>query len=208
MIGSPPARGWVKPVTLRGYGVTLRPLTQADLPELFAVTPPDTFRWYSVPPPVTSVEAFAAHMLGLINDPARLPFAVVLDDGSGGRLVGSTSFMDIRPEHRGLEVGFTWYTPACRGSRVNPACKRLLLEHAIETLKAVRVQIKTDVRNKHSQAAIEKLGATYEGVLRASFIQPDGHIRDTVYYSVLPSEWPRVKAGLDARLREPASTGS
>jgi RimJ/RimL family protein N-acetyltransferase len=207
MISDPaPRGGWVKPVTLRGHGVTLRPLTQGDLPALFAVTPPDTFRWYSVPPPVTSAEAFAAHLLGLINDPTRFPFAVVLDEGD--RLVGSTSFMDIRPEHRGLEVGFTWYTPACRGTRVNPACKRLLLGHAIETLGAVRVQIKTDRRNLHSQAAIEKLGATYEGVLRASFIQPDGHLRDTVYYSVLPGEWPRVKAGLDARLREPAARGS
>jgi RimJ/RimL family protein N-acetyltransferase len=203
-VGLSPRRDWVKPVTLRGYGVTLRPLTETDLPALFAVTPPDTFRWYSVAPPVTSAEAFAAHMRALISDPTRLPFAVVLDEGD--RVVGSTSLMDIKPEHRGLEVGFTWYTPAVRGTRVNPACKRLLLGHAIETLGAVRVQIKTDVRNRQSQAAIEKLGATYEGVLRASFIQPDGHIRDTVYYSVLPSEWPRVKAGLEARLRDPAAS--
>jgi RimJ/RimL family protein N-acetyltransferase len=176
----------------------LRPLAAEDLAPLFAMTPADTFRFYSVPPPMTSLDAFAAHMRGLIADPTRLQFAVELDEGS--RIVGSTSYMDIRPEHRGLEVGFTWYSPDQRGSWVNPACKRLLIGHAIEALGAVRVQIKTDVRNKHSQAAIEKLGATYEGVLRASFIQPDGHVRDTVYYSVLPSEWPRVRAGLDARL--------
>lgn len=192
---------WIGRPVLSGYGVTLRPLVAEDLAGLFAVTPPETFRHYSVPPRMESAAAFAASMTGLLNDPTRAIFAVVLD--VTGEVVGCTSFMEIHPQHRGLEIGYTWYAPSHRGTRVNPACKRLMIGHAIETLGAVRVQIKTGRTNLHSQRAIEKLGATYEGVLRANFVRPDGTLRDTVYYSVLPSEWPRVRAGLDARLSEP-----
>jgi N-acetyltransferase len=194
------ARDWVgRPLpTLSGHGVTLRPLVEADLAGLFAVTPPETFRHYSVPPRMESAQAFTASMLALLNDPTRAIFAVVLE--STGAVIGSTSYLEIYPQRRGLEIGYTWYAPEHRGTRVNPACKRLMIAHAIDTLGAVRVQIKTGRTNLHSQRAIEKLGATYEGVLRANFIRPDGVLRDTVYYSVLPSEWPKVRAGLDARL--------
>jgi len=197
--GEAVVRSWAKPVKLTGHGITLRPLMPADLPGLYAVTPADTFRFYSISPRMASVEAFVTDVTALIGDPSRVLFAVVLEET--GQIVGSTSYLEIRPEHRGLEIGYTWYVPAHRGTRVNPACKRLLIGHAIETLGAVRVQIKTGRANLHSQRAIEKLGATYEGVLRANFIRPDGELRDTVYYSILPSEWPKVKAGLDARLQ-------
>jgi N-acetyltransferase len=194
------ARDWVgRPLpTLSGHGVILRPLAGSDLEGLFAVTPSETFRHYSVPPRMESVQAFVASMTTLLNDPTRAIFAVVLEET--GRVIGSTSYLEIYPQHRGLEIGYTWYAPEHRGTRVNPACKLLMIAHAIDTLGAVRVQIKTGRTNLHSQRAIEKLGATYEGVLRANFIRPDGVIRDTVYYSVLPSEWPKVRAGLEARL--------
>ncbi|HEY2737467.1 MAG TPA: GNAT family protein, partial [Thermoanaerobaculia bacterium] len=101
----------------------------------------------------------------------------------------------------GLEIGRTWIAPAHQGSKVNPESKYLLLRHAFEELGAARVQFKTDLNNLHSQRAIEKLGATREGVLRSYQMRSNGVLRDTVIYSVLRHEWPQVKAGLVARLR-------
>jgi RimJ/RimL family protein N-acetyltransferase len=115
-------------------------------------------------------------------------------------MVGSTSYMDIDPPNRCVEIGATWYAPSHRGTRINPECKLLLLGHAFETLSCVRVTLKCDSRNLHSQAAIAKLGATREGVLRKHRIQPDGYVRDTVYFSVIAEEWPQVRQSLLDRL--------
>ena len=117
-----------------------------------------------------------------------------------GSVLGMSCYLDIRSDHRALEIGMTWYIEAVRGTRVNPECKLLLLGHAFEDLGAVRVTLKTDLRNEHSQAAIAKLGAVKEGVLRKHGIQPNGYVRDTVFYSVLDEEWPKVREGLLARL--------
>ena len=111
-----------------------------------------------------------------------------------------TTYLDIRPEHRGLEIGMTWYAPSARGTKVNPEAKLLLLEHAFERLDAIRVQLKTDQRNVQSQRAIAKLGAVYEGTLRNHMIFESGYIRNTVMYSITPEEWPSVKQGLLDRL--------
>jgi RimJ/RimL family protein N-acetyltransferase len=128
----------------------------------------------------------------------RLPFAIVLRET--GQPVGSTSYFDIRPAHRGLEIGYTWYAQAYQGTHINPENKYLLLRHAFETLGAVRVQLKTDKRNLRSQHAIAKLGAKLEGTLRKHTILENGYIRDTVMFSITDDEWPEVKAGLEARL--------
>ncbi len=116
------------------------------------------------------------------------------------RVVGMTRLFDISPQHRGAEIGSTWYHPDYWAGKTNPECKFLLLCHAFETCDLIRVQLKTDFRNKRSQAAIAKLGAKHEGVLRNHMILPDGRFRDSVYFSILPDEWPGVKAGLEARL--------
>ena len=116
------------------------------------------------------------------------------------KLVGSTGFMDILPEHRILEIGSTWYIPDLWGTAVNPESKFLMLRYAFETLGAIRVQIKTDSINKHSQGAIKKLGATFEGKLRNHRIRWDGTIRDTMMYSIIDKEWPVVKANLQKRI--------
>jgi ribosomal-protein-alanine N-acetyltransferase len=108
--------------------------------------------------------------------------------------------LDIRPEHRGLEIGFTWIGKPYHGTQVNPECKYLLLRHAFDDQQAIRVQLKTDLRNLQSQRAIEKLGAVREGVLRKQMIRPDGYLRDTVMYSVTAEEWPGVRARLEERL--------
>jgi RimJ/RimL family protein N-acetyltransferase len=118
---------------------------------------------------------------------------------SDGALVGTTSLYDIRPEHRRCELGATFYRPDARGGVVNPSCKRLLLEHAFEA-GALRVEILTDALNARSRAAIEKLGARFEGVLGNHKITWTGRSRDTALYAVLARDWPEVRARLDARL--------
>ena len=116
------------------------------------------------------------------------------------RLVGMTRLFDISTAHRGAEIGSTWYHPDYWGGKTNPECKYLLLRHGFERCGLIRIQLKTDLRNKRSQAAIAKLGAKREGVLRNHMVLPDGRFRDSVYFSILPDEWPGVKAGLEARL--------
>jgi RimJ/RimL family protein N-acetyltransferase len=118
---------------------------------------------------------------------------------SDGEIVGTTSFLNIRREHRGVEIGATFYRPDARASAVNPACKRLLLGRAFDD-GALRVDIVTDARNLRSQAAIAKLGAVHEGTLRRHKVTWTGHIRDTVVFAVTDLDWPAVRDGLDRRL--------
>jgi RimJ/RimL family protein N-acetyltransferase len=109
--------------------------------------------------------------------------------------------MDIQPQHRGLEIGGTWYAREHQRTGVNTECKYLLLRHAFEVLDCIRVQLKTDSRNEPSQRAIERIGAAREGVLRNHMLMPDGHFRHSVYYSIIDSEWPQVKARLEAMMQ-------
>jgi len=117
------------------------------------------------------------------------------------RIIGSTRYMDIRPAAKGVEIGGTWYSPSVWGTAVNPEAKMLLLQHAFEDWGAIRVQLKTDVNNKHSQNAILKLGAKFEGQLRNHMIRRDGSFRDTMMYSITREEWPNVKNNLNKRLK-------
>jgi N-acetyltransferase len=117
-----------------------------------------------------------------------------------GRVVGSTAYLAIVPRSRRAEIGNTWYSPDVQGTVVNPECKFLLLRHAFEDWGAVRVQLGTDANNVHSQRAILKLGAKFEGRLRNHGIRPDGFVRDAMLYSIISSEWPAVKKGLEARI--------
>jgi RimJ/RimL family protein N-acetyltransferase len=128
----------------------------------------------------------------------RDPFAVrrVSDES----LVGSTSYLDPVVEHRRIEIGSTWYCPHVWGTQVNPECKLLLLAHAFEVLGMNRVSLCTDERNRRSQAAIEKLGAVKEGLLRAHMITQGGRARNTVIYSIIAPDWPKVKQRLQDRL--------
>lgn len=119
---------------------------------------------------------------------------------SDARLVGMSRLFDISAENKRLEIGYTWYAPQTWGTAVNPAAKRLLLEHCFDDWQARRVQFLTDNRNLHSQTALKKLGATHEGVLRAHRIRPDGSRRDSHVFSILPEEWPAVRQKLDERL--------
>lgn len=128
----------------------------------------------------------------------ELAFAVLLK--ADNRYVGMTRYLNIEEAHKRLEIGSTWYEPSTWGGPVNPECKLLLMRHAFETLRFHRVEYKTDARNARSRAAILKLGAVQEGILARHMVMADGHIRDSVIFSIIDTGWPAVKAGLEKRL--------
>jgi RimJ/RimL family protein N-acetyltransferase len=191
----------VEPVRLEGRTVRLEPLTPDHAPLLWRHSHPEIYQWVLEWPRDGSYEAFREWLGGTMSKPASLVFATIL--AATGEPVGVTGYLEIRPDHRGLEIGRTWIGKAHQGSRINPESKLLLFQHAFETLGAIRVQLKTDLRNLRSQRAIEKLGAAREGVLRRYQIRSNGEARDTVIYSVLADEWPALKARLEARLADP-----
>lgn len=182
-------------VTLRAGALVLRPLSAADAEPIARATRPfpDAFPYLTGQP---WEAGYAESALAGRTAGTMLPFVVELKR----RIVGSTRYGEIREADRGLEIGWTWYLPEVRGTWVNPAAKRALLAHAFEHLGMLHVQLKCDARNIPSRRAIEKLGATHEGVLRMHLRLPDGFQRDTAMYSVLAPEWPAVRARLDQRL--------
>lgn len=190
-----------RPVTLEGRHVRLEPLLLRHAKDLFDVGKDETIWPYMSRPALTSVEdtqAWIDQTLVIAAGGAQIPFAII--ERRSGMAIGSTRYMDIRRNDRGLEIGWTWIGTAFQRSAVNTECKYLMLRHAFENLGAVRVQLKTDLRNVRSQRAIERLGAVREGVLRKHMIQWDGFIRDTVYYSVIEGEWPEVRRRLQSLL--------
>lgn len=193
---------WVKPVTLEGQRVRLEPLDESHVDGLAAA---GAFAeiWKYYPFQSGGLEGYAGYALREKgrNPEAQLCFVVI--DQQSGSACGCTGFLDIQPANRSLEIGGTWYTPSVWRTRVNSECKYLLMTHAFEDLKAIRVSLKTDSRNLRSQAAIERLGAKREGVLRNHMLYPDGYRRASVYFSVIEEEWPDVKARLEGFLSRP-----
>jgi RimJ/RimL family protein N-acetyltransferase len=183
-------------VTLEGRVVRLEPLEERHCDDLLeAGSDPAIWRFMSSDLSVPEAwPAYLAHALG----PEFMAWATV--DRASGRAIGSTRFGDIEPEHSRVEIGWTWIAPAFQRTAINTEAKLLQLTYAFETLGAGRVALKTDGRNERSQAAIARLGAVREGVLRRHTRLPDGYVRDTVYYSILADEWPAVKARLTERL--------
>nr|WSX49022.1 GNAT family N-acetyltransferase [Streptomyces sp. NBC_00974] len=186
------------PITLTGRHVRLEPLTRSHLPDLYLAGGGDeeVWKWQGGPAPRTESELGAK--LDEVLAGEYLPFAVIHLES--GRAVGWTTYLDISPAHERLEIGWTWYGRAYWRSAVNSEAKLLLLTHAFEDLGMGRVQLKTDHLNTRSQAAIARLGARREGVLRRHRRRPDGTWRDSVYFSLLADEWPEAKARLAARL--------
>jgi N-acetyltransferase len=192
-------RQWIGPVTLRGPWVEMTPLAPGHAGDLHACADESCFQFLWDMPTSWDEAAFRSYIERSIASPGRMALAII--DRESGRAIGTSSYMDVQPEHRGLEIGFTWIAPAFRGAKANPASKLLMLAHAFDDKGAVRVQLKCDARNVQSQAAIGKLGAVREGVLRKHRILPDGFVRDTVMFSITAQEWPGVRRGLEERLR-------
>ena len=184
----------VKPLVLSGDKLRLEPLSQdhaqglynrgraaadwAYMPRSCFIDLADTRQWID--------EALQA--------PAQLSFAIV--ESGKNKAVGSTRYLNIRPEHRSLEIGWTWLGQEWQRTGVNTQVKLLLLSHAFERLGCVRVEFKTDARNARSQRALERMGATREGVLRNHMIVQGDYVRDSVYFSVIDQDWLEVKARL------------
>jgi N-acetyltransferase len=193
------------PKLLVGQVVRLEPLSLEHVPGLTTAGQDESiwqYMLYGVVNTDEKMRAWVQRRLDAQTAGTDLPFAVI--HIPTGQVAGATRYMEIRPADRGLEIGGTWYGVAFQRTAVNTECKYLLLKHAFETLGCIRVQLKTDLRNVRSQHAIERLGAVKEGILRNHIILPDGTVRHSVYYSIIESEWPAIKARLEAMLEQRA----
>lgn len=191
----------IEPVTLQGRVVRLEPLALAHVPGLARVgLDPELWRW--IPTQVADTAQMQAWVQTALDEQTAgtsLPFAIISQ--ASGEAIGSTRYMNIVPAHRRLEIGSTWLSTAAQRSGANTEAKLLLLTHAFEALKAIRVELKTDALNSKSRAAIARIGGIEEGIFRRHVICESGRVRDTVYFSMLDNEWPVVKTRLFSMLR-------
>jgi RimJ/RimL family protein N-acetyltransferase len=196
----------IEPLTLKGRQVRLEPLERKHLSALSAVgLDEDLWKW--IPAPVRTPEEMRAYIEKALDEQVRgvsLPFAII--EKTSNRAIGSTRYGNIDREHRRVEVGWTWVAREWQRTRVNTECKYMLLRHAFEMLGCIRVELKTDSLNERSRAAILRIGAKQEGIFRNHMITASGRTRHTVYFSIIDSEWPTVKANLEAKLQSNVSS--
>jgi RimJ/RimL family protein N-acetyltransferase len=192
------------PLILEGRHVRLEPMTRqrADaIAQALADAAADGSMWESkvttIPRP-EGVRAYVVQALAEFDAGVSLPFVTV--DRASGRVVGTTRFMNIEAPHRRLEIGTTWIGKSFQRTAINTEAKFLMLRHAFETLRCIAVDLRTHEKNLQSRKAIERLGAKLDGILRNHRILPDGSLRNTASYSIIDTEWPEVKARLEARL--------
>jgi len=189
-----------EPVTLEGRTVRLEPLGPTHHAALCAIGL-DPELWGLIPYRVTTPDEMVAYIQTALDAQkagTALPFATV--HVTSGQVIGSTRFMNIDVPNRRVEIGATWIAAPWRRTAVNTEGKYLMLRHAFETLGCVRVELKTDVLNQRSRNAILRIGAKEEGILRQHVVTWSGRLRDSVYFSILDSEWPRVKQDLEQKL--------
>jgi RimJ/RimL family protein N-acetyltransferase len=191
----------IAPVILEGRRVRLEPLAPEHASGLAEVGL-DAELWKWIPTPVRIPEEMSSYVQTALNEQTKgsaLPF--VLIEQASGRIIGSTRYGNIDPDHHHVEIGWTWVARQWQRTAINTEAKYLLLRQAFETLKCIRVELKTDSLNERSRAAILRIGAREEGTFRNHMITASGRIRHTVYFSILDSEWPEIKARLEAKLR-------
>lgn len=205
------ASAFVLPVTLEGHNVRLTPLGMQHHDELAAAAADGelwNLRITSVPEP-QNMAAYIEQALAMREQGNRFAFAVT--DITTGAVVGTTSYHDIVPPIKRVEIGYTWYAKRTQKTHVNTVCKLLLLTHAFEVLKCNVVGLRTDNFNRASRNAIERLGAKLDGIIRGHAMRRDGTIRDTVMYSITSGEWPEIKAhlvALHAKYKQTASSNT
>ena len=190
----------VEPIVLEDADVRLEPVEEAHREGLRAAAHGDTALFDYMPMDLSGdgFDRWFEWSKGVSDGARELVFAVVRKRDR--RIVGSTRYLNIDAANKRLEIGHTWYARDSWSSAVNPSCKFLLFRHAFETLRWNRVELKCDARNRRSRAAILKLGATEEGTLRKHMVLHDGFIRDTIYFSVVADEWPKIRDGLHNRI--------
>jgi RimJ/RimL family protein N-acetyltransferase len=191
----------IEPVRLTGGHVALEPLSRSHLGPLGAVLDAKLLQWFTKPA-TNDVELaeFIEEALHAQDAGTALPFATI--DRASGKAIGSTRFANIDRANRRLEIGWTWIARPWQRSAVNTEAKLLMLTHAFETLGAIRVEFKTDSLNRQSRTALARLGAVEEGTFRNHMITPSGRVRHSVWFSIIDSEWIKVKRGLEDRLAQ------
>ena len=192
----------ISPVILEGHHVRLEPLLPAHEEALIAAAA-DGELWNSTVTIVPTRATMAAYIATALEAQAQrreLPFVIIRK--SSGQVVGHTRFYDIEREDRRVEIGYTWLAASAQRTRVNTQAKLLLLTHAFEVWRCIRVALITDVLNQQSRTAILRLGAKQEGIFRNHMIMAGGRYRDSVCFSIIEAEWPEVRAGLEAKLGE------
>ena len=190
----------ISPIVIKGQHVRLEPLTYAHTDSLIAAAD-DGEIWKSdvtVVPSADTIHRYIEDALLGLERGSELPFAIVRK--ATGSVVGTTRFYEIVPADRRVAVGYTWLARSAQRTPVNTETKLLLLKHAFDHWKCVRVEFITDVLNQQSRDAILRLGAKQEGILRNHMIMPSGRIRDSIFFSVIAEEWPEVRANLEAKL--------
>ncbi len=192
---------WPETFSLRGQHVDVVPLELRHLDDLKeAVRDGELHRlWYTKIPHADGMEAEIERRLGLRKTGSMQPFSII--EKASGKVVGQTTYMNIDAKNRRVEIGSTWYRKSVQRTPLNTECKLLLLTHAFEALDCIAVEFRTHVVNEASRRAIERLGAKFDGILRAHMIMANGTIRDTAVYSITAPEWPTVKAHLSHKLR-------
>jgi RimJ/RimL family protein N-acetyltransferase len=198
----------VKPVTLDGDRVRMEPMTTEHLDALAAAGGFEEL-WRFTAVNAAKREDMKAYMDAALADAAKgvaLPFVTI--DKPSGRVIGSSRFGNIDPPNRKVEIGWTWVTPAFQRTHVNSEAKLLMMTHAFEVWNCVRVELKTDVLNMKSRNAMLRIGATEEGVLRKNQLTQGGRYRDSIYFSVLDTEWPSVKERLRGFITRSAHDGA
>jgi N-acetyltransferase len=196
----------IEPVVLEGERVRLEPMRRDHFPALAQAGRYDEL-WKWTTANATTDAAMAEYMeAALAQAAARTGLPFVTMDKPSAAIVGSTRFGNIDPVNRRAEIGWTWISPQFQRTYVNSEAKYLMLRHAFDVWDCVRVELKTDVLNEKSRAAMLRLGAVEEGVLRRHILTHSGRFRDTIYYSILDDEWPAVRARLEARLRNASIT--
>ncbi len=194
----------ISPVILEGQHVRLEPLSPAHEESLIAAAG-DGELWNSTVTIVPSRATMAAYIASALKAQAEgqeLPFVIIRK--SSGQVVGTTRFYFINRDDRHVEIGYTWLAASAQRSGVNTEAKLLLLTHAFERWRCIRVAFITDVLNEQSRTAILRLGAKQEGVLRNHMVMPGGRYRDSVCFSIIEAEWPEIKARLEASLAQRA----
>ncbi|MBK7554391.1 MAG: GNAT family N-acetyltransferase [Flavobacteriales bacterium] len=184
------------PITLTGRHASLEPLSQDHHDQLCDATRDGELwkLWYTIVPSPVEMRANIDRRNALLKEGSMLPWAV--RDLSSGKVVGMTTYMNIDEQNRRVEIGSTWYAQSMQRTGLNTECKLLLLTHAFQTLECIAVEFRTSFFNHRSRRAIERLGAKPDGILRNHMRMPDGTLRDTCVYSILPNEWPSVKKHL------------
>lgn len=196
------SRPWPDPVTLSGTHARLEPLAAAHHDALCAASRDGDLGvlWYTAVPTPERMAAEIERRLALQAAGSMLPFTVF---DAAGTVAGMSTYMNIDPAHKRVEIGSTWIRTAAQRTALNTQCKRLLLAHAFESLECIAVEFRTHRLNTQSRRAIERLGAQLDGVLRSHQRATDGSLRDTAVYSITTAEWPAVRSHLDWQLQRP-----